>query len=418
MNVLITGVAGFIGHRLAQALVISKNMNIIGVDNLNNGHYTEWQVGRLHSCGIDVSNEIKAKQVFQSRLFDNLKLIVLNIGNRNEVAKLFAEYHFDMVFHFAAMAGVRDSMLKPYNFFQVNVAGFMNVIDACRKNNVKKVIFASSSSVYGQSKRLPSKESDIIEGQESFYAITKAHDEDIACFYAKSYGIHVVGLRLFTVYGPWGRPDMAPMIFANSIYRKKQISLFCNGDLKRDYTYVDDVIQSILGLFTYLLSESIQSRNVYFEIFNVGTGRSYKVKDFVNMLEKKMGGERIEKKYLPMQSGDVYQTKADTSKLKKETNCDCKTSLDEGLESFVRWFYSHLESVVFSVIAKKFNLAHEDIARSDNFITTYHADSLDLMDLIIQVEQRLQVKIPNDRLPEIVTVHDLLNAVRIPSNND
>lgn len=418
MNVLITGIAGFIGHRLAQVLVVHKDINIIGIDNLNNGHYTEWQVGRLHSCGIDLPNKVKAMQIFPSLLFDNLKMVVIDICNKNDIDKLFAKYHFDMVFHLAAMAGVRDSILKPYHFFRANIAGFMNVIDACRKNNVKKIIFASSSSVYGQSKRLPSKESDTIERQESYYAITKSHNEDIARFYARSYGIHIVGLRFFTVYGPWGRPDMAPMIFANSIYRRKQISLFNNGDLKRDFTYIDDVIQSILGIFTFLFSENVQDRNVYFDIYNVGTGKSYKVKDFVNILERKMKGERIKKEYLPMQSGDVYQTKADTSKLKNEINCECKTSLDEGLKSFVEWFYSYLESIVVFIIARKFNLKYEDITKSDNFITTYHADSLDLMDLIIQIEQRLQIKIPNDRLLKIATVNDLLTAARIPTSHE
>lgn len=414
MKILVTGIAGFIGHRVALTLANAGN-EVVGVDYLNNGRYDQWQQGRLGTCGINLIGQVKKGGRIGSVKFPNLRLDVINIENKNVLDHLFAVENFDIVIHLAAKAGVRDSIKSPYSYFRTNSLGFFNVIDACRKYNVRYLFFASSSSVYGKYNELPLKENDITDSYESFYAVTKASNESIAKYYARAYNMYCIGMRFFSVYGPWGRPDMAPMIFSNAILKKHFVPIFGNGELARDFTYIDDVVSAIDGIIRYVFSkESIEKDGIY-DVFNIGTGKTVKVCDFLTLLENEMQIS-AQRQFLPAQRGDMDQTMADVSKLKEYTGCECKKSLEYGITAFVDWFILYHVVITKEIIANKFRLDLDSIKLQDNFITNYHADSLDLLDLIFRVEQRFEVKIPNEQIKQIFTVEDLLKALNLFNN--
>ena len=263
----------------------------------------------------------------------------MDICDKPSVDELFASEHFDAVVNLAAQVGVRYSVENPYAYVQSNVLGFLNILEACRHNPVSHLVFASSSSVYGLNSQVPYSEDDKVDTPVSLYAATKKADELMAHSYAKLYGIPVTGLRFFTVYGPWSRPDMAPMLFANAMTEGKPIKIFNEGDLIRDFTYIDDIVAGTIHALDRPSVADECANRVPYRIFNIGCSQPVKLMDFISELERALGKE-AEKLYLPMQQGDVYQTNADTSKLEKLIGYKPQVSLHEGVAEFVKWYLS------------------------------------------------------------------------------
>lgn len=315
-KILITGGAGFIGFHLSKRL-LDNNYQVIVVDNLNDYY--------------DVN--LKKERLKILKEYKNFIFIKADISNKDEIMKPFQEYDFDVVINLAAQAGVRYSIDHPDSYITSNIIGFFNILECCRTYPVKHLLFASSSSVYGKNKKVPYATTDKTDQPVSLYAATKKSDELMAYAYSSLYGIKATGLRFFTVYGPYGRPDMAYFSFTNSIINNKEIKVFNHGDMYRDFTYIDDIIEGIIRLIDKLPLET----DVPFKVYNIGNNNPVKISDFITILEKAIGKE-AKKIYLPMQKGDVYETYADITDLKEKTGFAPKTSLAEGLKQFVKWY--------------------------------------------------------------------------------
>jgi UDP-glucuronate 4-epimerase len=327
MNVLITGNAGFIGMHLTLKL-INLGYNVFGVDNLNEYYDVQLKIDRLKQCGI---NEIVDDTPIKSTKFSNFIFIKMDINNTNNVYNFFSTNSFNIVFHLAAQAGVRYSINNPRSYIENNINGFFNIIDAARIFNVDKFIYASSSSVYGNEKNIPFKETMNVDKPISLYAATKKCDELIAHSYSSIYGLKTRGLRFFTVYGPWGRPDMAYYSFTKSILENIEINLFNEGKLSRDFTFVDDIIDGIISITQ---NEDILTSD--YEIYNIGNNKPIELMSFVEILEKKIG-KKAKKKFIQMQNGDVRQTYADITKISKILY-NPKIDIIEGVSIFVDWY--------------------------------------------------------------------------------
>ena len=342
MKVLVTGAAGFIGSRV-MAVLASRGDEVVGIDNINSYYDVRLKYGRLAECGFEAPESFEEGYAFGSQkvssLFSSCRFVRMDICDKEAVDRLFASERFDAVVNLAAQVGVRYSVENPYAYVQSNVLGFLNILEACRHNPVKHLVFASSSSVYGLNEHVPYNEDDKVDSPVSLYAATKKTDELMAHSYAKLYGIPMTGLRFFTVYGPWGRPDMAPMLFANAITRGEPIKIFNNGDLIRDFTYVDDIVEGTVRTLDRPTVASECANGVPYRIFNIGCSQPVKLMDFIGELERALGKE-AQKVYLPMQPGDVYQTNADTSKLEEKVGYKPCIGLREGIGEFVRWYMS------------------------------------------------------------------------------
>ncbi len=317
-KVLITGGAGFIGFHLSKRL-LDNNYQVIAIDNLNSYY--------------DVS--LKEERLKILKEYKNFTFIKLDISNKEKMLSLFSKYNFDIVINLAAQAGVRYSIDHPDTYITSNIVGFFNVLECCRKFPVKHLLFASSSSVYGKNKKVPYATTDEVDKPVSLYAATKKSDELMAYAYSNLYGIKTTGLRFFTVYGPYGRPDMAYFSFTNNIFNDKEIKIFNNGDMYRDFTYIDDIVTGIVNLIDKVPSSF--EDGVSYKIYNIGNNRPVKISDFVSILEKEIG-KNAKKVYLPMQPGDVYETYADITDLKNDTSFAPNTSIEEGLHKFVMWY--------------------------------------------------------------------------------
>ena len=317
-KVLITGVAGFIGYHLAKRL-IAENIFVIGIDNMNDYYSVELKKDRLKNIGER----------------DNFLFIEASIENMDVLEDCFKDYKPDIVINLAAQAGVRYSIENPKAYIDSNVIGFFNMLECCRRYPVKHLIFASSSSVYGANKKVPYSTKDKVDTPVSLYAATKKTDELLAYSYSKLYKIKTTGLRFFTVYGPFGRPDMAYFSFTDKIMNDKSIQIFNNGDMYRDFTYIDDIIEGIVRLLDYIPKED--ENNAFYKIYNIGNNNPVKLMDFINILEESLG-KSARKEYLPMQPGDVYQTYADIEELKRDTGFAPKTKLSDGINKFVEWY--------------------------------------------------------------------------------
>lgn len=315
-KILITGGAGFIGFHLSKRL-LDNNYQVIVVDNLNDYY--------------DVN--LKKERLKILKEYKNFIFIKADISNKDEIMKPFQEYNFDVVINLAAQAGVRYSIDHPDSYITSNIIGFFNILECCRAYPVKHLLFASSSSVYGKNKKVPYATTDKTDQPVSLYAATKKSDELMAYAYSSLYGIKATGLRFFTVYGPYGRPDMAYFSFTNAIINNKEIKVFNHGDMYRDFTYIDDIIEGIVRL----LDNPPLEIDVPFKVYNIGNNNPVKISDFITILEKAIGKE-AKKTYLPMQKGDVYETYADITDLKEKTGFAPKTSLAEGLKQFVKWY--------------------------------------------------------------------------------
>lgn len=346
MKILLTGAAGFIGFHLSRRLA-SEGYQIVGLDNINSYYSPQLKIDRLKQLGIYLSDNEPFGKISQSEIYPNLSFIRLDLQNNAGIQKLFKKFKFDYVINLAAQAGVRHSLNNPHAYVDSNVTGFLNILEACRNYPVKHLIFASSSSVYGMNETTPFSEKHDVSHPVSLYAATKRTNELMAHSYSHLFNIPVTGLRFFTVYGSWGRPDMAYFSFAEKILNEKAIDIFNYGDLRRDFTYIDDVTEGISKLLThspeksYLPVTEIEKRpdisSSPYRIYNIGNNSPVTIKEFVETLEDVLDCKAV-KNFLPMQPGDVYQTYADVENLSEEVGFKPKTDLKIGLFKFAEWY--------------------------------------------------------------------------------
>lgn len=294
---------------------------VVGLDNINDYYPQELKYARLKELECE----------------ENFKFIKGDIADCEMLPELFAAEKFDVVVNLAAQAGVRYSIENPFAYIDANLVGFANILECCRHYPVKHLVYASSSSVYGGNTKTPFSEDDKVDNPVSLYAATKKANELMASCYSKLYAIPATGLRFFTVYGPWGRPDMAPMLFAKAISNGQPIKVFNNGDMMRDFTYVDDIVEGIVRVVDNAPAEDADKRRA--AVYNIGCSNPVKLMDFISTIENAIG-RPAEKIMLPMQPGDVYQTYADTSKLEKVMGYKPTTTLKEGIGEFIKWYKS------------------------------------------------------------------------------
>ena len=331
MKILVTGAAGFIGSRLMGRLA-GRGDVVVGIDNINDYYDVRLKYGRLAENGFDVPfPDLERKE---SSIWPGCSFIRMSICDKQSLDRLFDTEKFDKVVNLAAQAGVRYSIENPYAYLKSNLEGFLNILEACRNYGVSHLVFASSSSVYGLNSKVPFSEEDKADSQVSLYGATKKANELMAHSYSTLYRFASTGLRFFTVYGPWGRPDMSPMLFADAITAGRPIKVFNNGDMIRDFTYIDDIIEG-----TVRVIDNPPSGEVPFDVYNIGCSSPVKLMDFIAEIENACGKE-AEKVFLPMQAGDVYQTNADCSKLEKELGYRPTTSLHDGISKFIEWYRS------------------------------------------------------------------------------
>jgi UDP-glucuronate 4-epimerase len=333
MKILVTGTAGFIGFHLAKRL-LNEGFEVVGLDNINDYYAVSLKFARLSESGI-AENEVEYGKLAQSKIFPTYRFVKLNLEDGTALEQLFETEKFDCVCNLAAQAGVRYSIENPHAYIQSNVVGFMNVLECCRHNRIKHLVYASSSSVYGNSDKVPFSENDRVDNPISLYAATKKANELMAHTYSHLYQLPTTGLRFFTVYGEWGRPDMAPMLFADAITNNKPIKVFNNGDLSRDFTYIDDIVEGIVRALKNVPHKT--EKQPYYRIFNIGNSQPVPLMDFIHTMENALGKKAILEMY-PMQAGDVKTTYADTSELEKAVGYKPKTELKEGVGKFAEWW--------------------------------------------------------------------------------
>jgi UDP-glucuronate 4-epimerase len=331
-KILVTGAAGFIGYHLCEAL-IKQGHKVIGLDNINDYYDVTLKYARLSELGITKEAATVFAEISQSTLHGNsMQFIRLNLEDRDALPKLFKTFNFDMVCNLAAQAGVRYSIENPEAYIDSNVTGFLNILECCRHHNIKRLVYASSSSVYGNSDDIPFKETANVDKPISLYAATKKSNELMAHTYSHLYNIETIGLRFFTVYGPWGRPDMAMFLFTDAIINNKSIKVFNAGNLSRDFTYIDDIVDGVVNT----LIKSSKNDSLY-KLYNIGNGKPVQLLDFIASLEKELDITAI-KKMLPMQAGDVHQTFANTTSLAHDYNYKPQITVDKGIKEFVLWY--------------------------------------------------------------------------------
>ena len=334
-NILITGAAGFIGYHIVKKLSNTQN-NIIALDNINNYYSQNLKYSRLKNLGFEIKEIKEYNKISNSKIFgEKIKFINLNIEDRFNLNKLFDSCQFDIVCNLAAQAGVRYSLKNPSAYINSNIIGFFNLIDLSKQMNIKRFVYASSSSVYGNSKDVPFSENNRVDRPVSLYAATKSCNELIAHSYSHLFDLEVIGLRFFTVYGPWGRPDMAYFLFTKAILNNQKIDVFNSGMLSRDFTYIDDVIN---GLENIILIDKNQLSK--YRIYNIGNNSPVKLLDFIKCLENKLKIS-AKKNFLPMQDGDVEITWASSEKLIKDYDYFPNTDLKFGISKFIDWYIGY-----------------------------------------------------------------------------
>ena len=336
-TILVTGAAGFIGFHLSERL-LNDGHRVIGMDNLN-GYY-------------DVT--LKQNRLAQLTNRENFTFHQLDLADRSGMEQLFEEYKFDVVVNLGAQAGVRYSLQNPRAYIDSNISGFANILEGCRHHKIKHLVYASSSSVYGANTKMPFSVHDNVDHPVSLYAATKKSNELMAHTYSHLYQIPTTGLRFFTVYGPWGRPDMAPVLFTKAILAGEPINVFNYGKMQRDFTYIDDIIESVTRviqkipqsnpLWTGDLPDPGTSRACY-KIYNIGNSQPIKLLDFIETIEECLG-KKAEKNFLPMQPGDVVATYADVDDLIRDTGFKPQTSLKTGIAQFIDWYLNYYQVLV------------------------------------------------------------------------
>lgn len=329
MNILVTGAAGFIGFHLTKRL-LDLNFQIVGVDNLNDYYDVQLKKDRL--------------KILEQ--YPNFQFFEIDLSQQGELEPIFLKGNFPIVIHLAAQAGVRYSLHNPHAYVHSNIMGFLNILEACRYHRVKHLIYASSSSVYGSNVHLPFSSKDSVDHPVSLYAATKKANELMAHTYSHLFGLPTTGLRFFTVYGPWGRPDMAYYSFTKNIIDGKPIRVFNNGNMSRDFTYIDDIVTGIIKLLDQQPTNNPDwdkehpdpgSSYAPFKIYNIGHNQPVKLMEFIQTLERIIG-KKAKVEFLPMQPGDVKETYADIADLQKDIGFSPKTPLETGLRQFVEWY--------------------------------------------------------------------------------
>ena len=346
MKILVTGAAGFIGSYVCKYL-LSRGDEVVGLDNINSYYDINLKYGRLLTLGIE-ENAVNWYLFVESNVYEKFRFIRMNLEDKQAMQMLFANERFDKVVNLAAQAGVRYSIENPYAYVESNIDGFLNVLEGCRHYRVKHLIYASSSSVYGLNGKVPFSENDSVAHPVSLYAATKKSNELMAHTYSHLYANPTTGLRFFTVYGPWGRPDMSPFLFASAILNNRPIKVFNNGDMLRDFTYIDDIVEGVLRVIDHVPEPNLNwndqnpepsSSKAPYKIYNIGNSHPVKLMDFIEAIEKAIG-HPADKIYFPMQPGDVYQTNADTTALERELGFKPNKSIIEGVRNTIDWYRS------------------------------------------------------------------------------
>jgi len=333
MNVLVTGAAGFVGFHLTRRL-LEAGHTVTGIDNLNSYYTVSLKNARLVELGVDV-NKIDDGQSVRSAVYQQFEFIKLNLEDRERLPRIFERGQFDVVVNLAAQAGMRHSIEEPFSYIDSNIVGFTNILECCRHNQIKHLVYASSSSVYGSNTKVPFAETDRTDNPVNLYAATKRANELMASCYSALYNIPSTGLRFFTVYGSWGRADMAPMLFAKAIANGEPISVFNGGDVFRDFTYIDDIVDSLMLVIAKQPEPQPDGRR--HQVYNVGCSSPVRLSDFIELLEDALG-RKAEKQMLPMQPGDLYQTFADSSAFERDFGYRPQTPIAEGIKRFAEWF--------------------------------------------------------------------------------
>ena len=337
MKVLVTGAAGFIGFYVSKVL-LSRGHEVVGLDNINDYYDVNLKFSRLNELGIATEDATIFNENCQSKNV-NFSFVRMNLEDRDELPELFKKEKFDIVCNLAAQAGVRYSLENPETYVDSNLVGFLNILECCRHNDIKHLVYASSSSVYGLNEKIPFSTNDNVDHPISLYAATKKSNELMAHTYSHLFKIPTTGLRFFTVYGPWGRPDMAMFLFTDAIVNDRSIKVFNHGKMERDFTYIDDIVEGVVRI----IEKSPQIRidnNEYYKIYNIGNNNSVKLLDFIKEIEINL--EKVaNKNMLPMQPGDVERTWADVDELIKDYDYRPNTSIKDGVKSFINWFKAY-----------------------------------------------------------------------------
>jgi UDP-glucuronate 4-epimerase len=344
MKILVTGTAGFIGSFVAVRLA-ERGDEVVGIDNINSYYDVELKYGRLERDGLN-RGKAEAGAWVRSSKYPTYRFKRMNVEDREGIEALFSEEPFDMVCHLAAQAGVRYSLVNPYSYIDANVVGFTNLLECCRHHKVKHLAYASSSSVYGLNEKYPFSVQDNVDHPISLYAATKKANELMAHTYSHLFGVPTTGLRFFTVYGPWGRPDMALFLFTKAILGDQPIDVFNHGKMRRDFTYIDDIVTGVVKVldkapsgdpkWSGKIPDPSRSQAPY-RIYNIGNNSPVELMEFIEAIEKALG-KKAKKNFLPMQPGDVPATWADVKDLVEDFGYKPAMSVEQGVKNFVTWF--------------------------------------------------------------------------------
>jgi len=346
-EILVTGSAGFIGFHLTLKL-LEAGKNVIGLDNINDYYDPELKYNRLSQTGIRKS-EISEDRTTKSIKYPNYKFYKSDLSNKKVLDKIFKKHKITKVVNLAAQAGVRYSLSNPHAYLNSNMEGFLNILETCRHHAIKHLVFASSSSVYGLNKQMPFSVQDNVDHPVSLYAASKKSNELMAHSYSYLYDLPVTGLRFFTVYGPWGRPDMALFLFVDAILKDKPIHVFNNGQMKRDFTYIDDIVQGIIRVLDKPAQQNSNwnglkpdpsSSSAAYRIYNIGNNKPVHLLDFIKAIENSLGKTAM-KIMKPMQAGDVPETWADVNELVHDIDYMPGTDIDKGVKNFVDWYFDY-----------------------------------------------------------------------------
>lgn len=342
MKILVTGSAGFIGFHLTKKL-LERGDNVVGIDNINNYYDVNLKYARLAETGID-KDAVSWNKRITSTKYPNYNFIRMNLEDKEAIQNLVLNEQFDNICHLAAQAGVRYSLENPYAYIDSNIVGFLNILEAARDSNIKHLVYASSSSVYGGNTKMPLSTADSVDHPISLYAATKKSNELMAHVYSHLFNIPTTGLRFFTVYGPWGRPDMALFLFTKSILENRPIQVFNYGNMTRDFTFIDDIIKGVVKVIdkpakpTMDANPDPSSSNIApYKVYNIGNSSPVKLLDYIEAIENELGKKAI-KEFLPMQPGDVTYTEADVSDLVRDFGYKPTTKVQDGIKEFIKWY--------------------------------------------------------------------------------
>ncbi|MBC2840337.1 NAD-dependent epimerase [Robiginitalea sp. SC105] len=338
MKILVTGAAGFIGFYVSKAL-LERGHQVVGLDNINDYYDPDLKFARLDELGIDRDDAENFGMHCSSATFEAFNFIRLNLEDRENLRQLFKDTQFDVVCHLAAQAGVRYSLENPEAYIDSNIVGFLNILENCRHFGIKHLVYASSSSVYGTNSKVPFETTDRVDHPISLYAASKKSNELMAFTYSHLYGFPTTGLRFFTVYGPWGRPDMALFLFTDAIVNDRPIKVFNHGKMERDFTYIDDITEGVVRVVETPFGKRQEKADRY-RVYNIGNNRSEKLLDFIQAIENSLG-KKASRQMLPMQPGDVERTWADVNDLIRDYDYRPNTPIKEGVERFVSWYRSY-----------------------------------------------------------------------------